>query len=201
MPTQALTSQTREAVLEAAWQLISDRGRVDVSLAEIAAAAGVTRQSVYLGFGNRAGLLVEMARHADGRSRHARRMRAIAESGADEPEAFLGFVHAWLLHLPEIYPVGILLSAAAVTDSDAAKVFHDRMIGSLHARYRALLARIANAGYLASGWDTERAADLCWSLTHIDAWRQLVVERGWTPAAFRKDREALIRATVLRVGN
>jgi len=196
--TQPLSSQTRDAVLDAAWQLIATRGRVDVSLAEIAAAAGVTRQSVYLGFGNRAGLLVAMARHADARSRHAGRMRAIAESGADSPEDFLGFVHAWLLHLPEIYPVGILLSAAAVTDADAAQVFHDRMVGSLYSRYHTLLARVAAAGHLAPGWDADRAADLCWSLTHLDAWRQLVVERGWTAAAFRKDREALIRATVLR---
>jgi AcrR family transcriptional regulator len=196
---QSLSSQTREAVLEAAWELLAEGRRVDASLSEIAARAGVTRQSIYLGFGNRVGLLIAMARHADSRSLHARRMRTVSESGADDPEALIGFVHAWLLHLPEIYPVGILLSAAAVTDPEAAEVFRDRMVGSLHARYRLLLERLATAGHLAPG-NAARGADLCWSLTHIDAWRQLVVERGWTPAAFRKNREALIRAFVLRAG-
>ena len=198
MKPQPLTSQTREAVLAAAWRLIVERSRVDVSLADIAAAAGVTRQSIYLGFGNRAGLLVAMARHADAQSAHARRMRAIALGAADRPEALLAFVRAWLQHLPEIYPVGMLLSAAAVTDPEAAEVFHDRMIGGLHTPYRTLLERLALAGHLARGLSAARAADLCWSLTHIDAWRHLVVERGWSPAAFRKDREALIGAMVLR---
>src|SRR5262245_10549240 len=110
METQPITSQTREAVLAAAWRLIVARGRVDVSIADIAAAAGVTRQSIYLGFGNRAGLLVAMARHVDAQSAHTKRMRAIVTGGAGTPEALLGFMRAWLMHLPEIYPVGVLLS-------------------------------------------------------------------------------------------
>ena len=198
MKPQPLTSQTREAVLGAAWRLIVQRRRVDVSLGDIATAAGVTRQSIYLGFGNGVGLLVAMARHVDAQSVHARRMREIALGDADAPEVLLDFVRAWLRHLPEIYPLGVLLSAAAVTDPEAAGVFHDRMIGGLHTPYRTLLERLAVGGHLARGLSAARAADLCWSLTHIDVWRHLVIERGWSPAAFRKDREALIGATVLR---
>jgi AcrR family transcriptional regulator len=198
MKSRALTRETRDAMLEAAWKLIVERGRVDVSVAEIARAAGVTRQSVYLGFGNRVGLLIAMARHADAQSAHSRRMREIAASGVDDPEALVAYVRAWLRHLPEIYPVGVLLGAAAVTDAEAAAVFNDRMVGSLHAKYRELLARLAAAGRLAPGWEAGRAADLCWSLTHIDAWRQLVVERGWPPEAFVEDRLALIRTLLAR---
>ena len=54
-------------------------------------------------------------------------------------------------HLPEIYPVGVLLGARAVTDPEAAEVFHDRMIGGLHTAYRTLLERLAVAGHLAPG--------------------------------------------------
>ena len=43
----------------------------------------------------------------------------------------------------------------------------------------------------------EKAADLIWSSTHLDAWRHLVVDRGWSPSAFRQNRLALIRRTVL----
>ena len=146
MKPQPLTSQTREAVLGAAWRLIVERRRVDVSLADIAATAGVTRQSIYLGFGNRVGLLVAMARHADAQSTHARRMRAIALGAADRPEALLAFVRAWLQHLPEIYPVGMLLSAAAVTDPEAAEAFHDRMIGGLRYGVCRPLERLAMGG-------------------------------------------------------
>jgi AcrR family transcriptional regulator len=193
MKRRALTPETRDALLEAAWQLVVARGRVDVSIAEIAAAAGVTRQSVYLGFGNRTGLLIAMARHADEQSPDAAEMRAISRGAADDADALVGYVHAWLRHLPEIYPVGVLLGAAAVTDPEAAEVFHDRMIGGLRGGYARVLGRLAAAGRLAPGWEAERAADLCWSLTHLDAWRHLVVERGWSPEDFAADRVALIR--------
>jgi AcrR family transcriptional regulator len=196
--TSALSPETSQTILDAAWSLICQRRRADVSLAEIAKAAGVTRQSIYIGFGGRAGLLIAMARNADDRSEHAGRMREISRGTADGPEALYAYVGAWLAHLPEIYPVGVLLSAASVTDAEAAAVFEDRMIGSLHASYRRILKRLARAGHLADGWSAERGADLCWSLTHIESWRHLVVERGWTPAAFLANRRALIAGTIIR---
>jgi AcrR family transcriptional regulator len=199
-PASPLSPETSLAILDAAFRLICERGRADVSLAEIAKAAGVTRQSIYIGFGGRAGLLIAMARNADDRSEHARRMREVSGGRADEPDALYAFVEAWLAHLPEIYPVGVLLSAASVTDAEAAAVFKDRMIGGLHAGYRRILKRLARAGHLADGWSVERAADLCWSLTHIEAWRQLVIERGWSPAAFLANRRALIAGTIVRRG-
>ena len=82
-----LSPETSQAILDAAWRLICERGRADVSLGEIAKAAGVTRQSIYIGFGGRAGLLTAMARHADDRSEHARRMREISRGTADDPKA------------------------------------------------------------------------------------------------------------------
>ena len=197
-PTSPLSPETSQAILDAAWRLICERGRPDVSLGEIAKAAGVTRQSIYIGFGGRAGLLVAMARNADDRSEHAGRMRQISGGTADEPEALYAYVEAWLAHLPEIYPVGVLLSAASVTDAEAAAVFKDRMMDGLHASYRRILKRLARAGHLAEGLSVERAADLCWSLTHIEAWRQLVVERGWSPAAFRVNRLTLIARAIVR---
>lgn len=196
-----LSPETARSILDAAWRLIYARGSADVSLAEIAKAAGVTRQSIYIGFGGRPGLLIAMARNADANSAHARRMREISQGRSGDPKALHDYVEAWLAHLPEIYPVGILLSAASVTDPEAGAVFHDRMVGSLHAGFRRILRRIARAGHLAPGWNAGRAADLCWSLTHIEAWRQLVVERGWTPAQFLADRQALIARVILRSGD
>jgi AcrR family transcriptional regulator len=198
VPASPLSPETSQAILDAAWRLICERGRADVSLGEIAKAAGVTRQSIYIGFGGRAGLLIAMARNADDKSEHAERMREISRGTADEPEALYAYVEAWLAHLPEIYPVGVLLSAASVTDAEVAAVFKDRMMGGLHASYRRILKRLARAGHLADGWTAERAADLCWSLTHIEAWRQLVVERGWSSAAFLGNRQALIANIIVR---
>src|SRR5262245_50491995 len=140
-PPSPLSPETSRAILEAAWRLICERGRADVSLGEIAKAAGVTRQSIYIGFGGRAGLLVAMARNADERSEHTRRMRAISSGTADDPQALFDYVEAWLAHLPEVYRVGILLSAASATDPEASSALADRMVGGLHAAYHRIVKR------------------------------------------------------------
>jgi AcrR family transcriptional regulator len=189
---KSLTPETTDTILEAAWRRILEEGRVDVPLSEIARAAGVTRQSVYLAFGNRAGLLVAMARRADSRSTHSRRMAEIAVGPGNDVRTFLAFTEAWLDHLPEIFPIGRLLGAAAATDADAAQVFADRMVAGLHGKFAKIAARLAAADQLPPGLSPEKAADLAWSFTHLDTWRQLVVERGWSPRAYRENRIALV---------
>lgn len=193
MNSSAISEDTRSAILDAAWHLIVTKRSADVSLVDIARQARVSRQSLYLGFGNRAGLLIAMARHADAASPHSNRMGEIASGAGNGPQTLADFVEAWLHHLPVIYPVGVLLSAAAATDQDAASVFADRMVGALYAKYLTILTRIEAAGRLSPLWPVTEAADLCWSLTHIDTWKHLVVQRGWFPDKFRQNRQSLIR--------
>ncbi|MEZ5931334.1 MAG: helix-turn-helix domain-containing protein [Alphaproteobacteria bacterium] len=187
-----MTDETSTAILSAAWELFIEAGRVDASMAEIGRRAGVTRQTVYLAFRSRAGLLIAMARQADAKSTHSRRMADLAAEPAPTPDVLLDFAEAWLNHLPEIFPVGRLLVAAAVTDADAAVVLRDRMEASLLAKYATILRPLAAQKRLRPGLTAERAADIAWSMTHLDAWRHLVVERGWTPEEFREDRLRLI---------
>ncbi|MEZ5668082.1 MAG: TetR/AcrR family transcriptional regulator [Alphaproteobacteria bacterium] len=197
MKTTSLTAETTDRILDTAWSLIVRTGRSDVSLAEIARLAGVSRQALYLAFGDRTGLLVAMARRADAASAHSRRMQAIASGDGADGAALHAFVDAWLDHLPEIYPVGVLLVAAAVTDPAAASVVRDRMEGSLLDKYAAILVRLARAGGLVGDWQPKDAAAFCWSLTHIDAWKNLVEGQGWTPARFRSVCHAVIDRTLL----
>ena len=42
------------------------------------------------------------------------------------------------------------------------------------------------AGALAPGLDVDAATDILWTLNHPDVWHLLVVERGWTPAAWER---------------
>ena len=93
----------------------------------------MTRQSIYLGFGNRVRPACRNGTPLPTRRARTRAAcAAIALGAADAPEALLAFVRAWLQHLPEIYPRGhVAARRAAVTDPEAAEVFHDRMIGGL----------------------------------------------------------------------
>ena len=54
MTKKQIPEETRVGILDAAWALMAETGRLDVGQAEIAARAGVSRQTVYLAFGSRA---------------------------------------------------------------------------------------------------------------------------------------------------
>jgi AcrR family transcriptional regulator len=64
---------TRARILDTAWGLVRERGIDAVTVADIAAATGVSRQLLYVHFENRAGLLKAMARRHDVRSGFAGR--------------------------------------------------------------------------------------------------------------------------------
>jgi AcrR family transcriptional regulator len=195
--TTQISEDTRVAILDAAWDLIAASGRLDVGQAEIAAKAGVSRQTIYLAFGNRAGLLMAMLRNKDAKTRHVARLTEIAGRSSVRPETFLAYVETWLDYLPHIYPVGIQVDAAALNDREAAAAWDDRMKALLHGM-KVLLNALEAAGALAEGYSAAHAADVVWSLIHPSAWRLLVIERGWKPGDFRKDRLRSIQQLLLR---
>jgi hypothetical protein len=69
---------------------------------------------------------------------------------------------------------------------------------SLRAGYTAILRRAKVSGRLKEGLTVNHAADLAWSLSHIDAWRHLVVERGWSQQRFAVSRLELLERELLR---
>lgn len=173
---------TRARIVEAAWDLVGRLGTARVGMRQVAAAAGVSRQSVYLHFGSRAGLLVAMVRHRDAVSRYVERLEE--ELSGSPPGAVLEvWIRRWNDYLPEILPVAEVLALGAIADPDAREAWRDRMehhLAGLHILFRLLARR----RLLARGWTPEEAADFFWSLVHLDTYRHLVGERGWDPGAY-----------------
>ncbi|HKU98299.1 MAG TPA: TetR/AcrR family transcriptional regulator [Vineibacter sp.] len=198
MKKKPISEETRTAILNATWALIAEKKRLDIGQVEIAAAAGVSRQTVYLAFGSRAGLLTAMARNRDLQSDHVVRLGQISHADTVTPEDFQRYIEVWLDYLPLIYPVGILLDAAALIDAEAASAWNDRMKGALLAGLKRICRQLAKGGHLVPGLKPDRAAEQAWSLIHPTAWHQLVVECGWSPKEFRHSRLEIIRATLLR---
>lgn len=192
-----ITEETRIHILETAWSLMAEQRRLDVGMADIAAAAGVSRQTLFLAFGNRAGVLVAMARHQDTRSDHVVRMRQIAGTGADLA-ALHAFVDAWLDYLPVVYPVAIQLETGSLSDADANAAWQDRIFSQgVRMGLDRILGHMATGGALRAGEDPSRLADQCLALVVPSAWRYLVVERAWTQEAFAASRHLLIDALVV----
>lgn len=189
-----ISDETRAKILEAAWGLMAEQRRLDAGMAEIAAAAGVSRQTLFLAFGNRAGVLVAMARHQDTRGEYVQRMRQVAATGADT-SALHVFVDAWLDYLPVVYPVAVQLEASSLSDVDANAAWQDRIFSQgLRTGLDRILGQIAVSEGLKADQDPSRLADLCLTLLVPSAWRYLVVERGWTTEAFARSRHLLIDA-------
>ncbi len=162
-------TDTPTRILETAWELVTERGTVDVTVGEIAAASGVSRQLVYFHFGDRAGLLTAMARHRDEASGFVDEVTASWAMPAAEGLEHL--LRAWCDYLPTIASVA---RALEVSD-DGGNAWRQRM-GEL----RAVLRRAVERVDLPPGWTADEAADWAWSRIQPTTWQHLVAERGWS---------------------
>lgn len=186
---------TRSRILEAAWLLVGERGTTGaVTVADIAAAAGVSRQLVYFHFENRAGLLVAMARHHDARSGF--RDRAAAFRTLPAVEGLEELLRAWCDYVPELMPVARALEAAAITGDEGAAAWKDRM-GDLREAFCIAVERVEREGRLAKGWTVQSATDWIWARSHLTNWQHLVGERGWPPDVYKERTTRSILAELL----
>ncbi len=175
----AVTPDTRAKVLHTAWRLIETRGAAAVTLADIADAAGVSRQTIYLLFGSRAGLLIATTRLRDVTSPVVREMSVTARQAKSKHD-FERFIQLWFEHVTVIFPIARAIEAAAASDPDARAAWQERM-DALRRVIRRLIDGLADAGYLSACWTPEEATEWFWSRTHINVWSQLVADRNWPP--------------------
>ena len=192
----AVTSRdTRARILDTAWGLVRDRGVGAVTVADIAAATGVSRQLLYVYFENRAGLLVAMARRHDVRSGFAGRA---AEAGSLPPvEALERLLRLWFAYLPEILPVARALEAAAINGDEGGVAWRDRM-GDLRELFAAAVARVDGGGRLAEGWTVPAATDWVWARAQPSTFQHLVGDRAWPPGDYTERVMRSVLSEVVR---
>jgi AcrR family transcriptional regulator len=173
---------TRDRVLQVARQLISKRGNAAISLVEVAAEAGLSRQTLYLLFGSRAGLLLAMVDQIDESSAAPATLAGLRQN-LPAAEAFEPYVRGWFEYLPVVLPVARALSAAATSGDADARVAWDSRMRLLRGGFLQITKGLRAAGRLREGWTPEAAADWMFAQTHVDTWQHLVVDGGWKPAA------------------
>ena len=176
------TLDTRERILRATWRLLEERRGQNVRLEDVARAASVSRQAVYLHFGSRTTLFVETARYADASLKLMERIRAAcdAETGV---VAIEGYVRFWADYVPDIYGLAKALLALRETDEAAMAAWDDRM-AALREGCLTLLRQENHDGAaaipLAAPWTVETAADFFYATLSIPTWESLTIERGWS---------------------
>jgi AcrR family transcriptional regulator len=173
-----------------------EAGRLgDLTMAAVAKAAGVSRQTVYVQFGSRAGLLVELVRDRDERNPRGDRVdEAIALE--DPVEALVALTRALAGWWPEIHPIAYALHAAALTDEAARAAWDDRM-QHLHEFTGRAVQRLADARVLARGWDPETASSWLAAQLNPIVWILLVVDSGWEQEVYAERMATVVRATLV----
>jgi len=159
-------------------------------MAEIAKAARVSRQAVYLHFADRADLLVALVRYADEKRGLASELRKIVEAPTGVA-AMREMVALQARMNPGIWALARALDAVRRGDEAAERSWRDRLMHRLEG-CRAMIDRVQREGTLRPGLDAESAADLLWTLTSLRMWEDLVLERGWTAERYQQRMTDLI---------
>lgn len=192
--------ETRRRIRQAAERLFLEKGYVGTSMSDIAAAADVSRPTVFNAFGSKAALLKEVA--------------DVCLAGDDEPLDLLQrpggrqiltavtadeLLRAQARYAGEIMErvapiLGVIIDAAAA-DPEARELKLEQEQGRLFGMSVAV-DRLAELGSLRKGISRQHAKQALWMLSGLEPWR-LAMESGWTRRKYEQWFETCVRALLL----
>ena len=192
MSNKPINTKTR--ILDVTWNLL-ENGDKTVRMSDIAKAAGISRQALYLHFPNRTELLVATTRHIDVVKNVDARL-ARSRSTTSGVERLYAFIEGWGGYIPEIHGMSVALRAMCNSDTEAAAAWNDRMQAVRHGCEAAIHA-ISEDGFLTDGLTTVTATDLLWTLLSVENWERLVRECGWSQLAYEQTLKKTAEATLI----
>ena len=187
--------ETRTRILEASVHLLEAQRGQSVRMGDIARAAGISRQAVYLHFASRAELLAATTVYLDeklGLDERLARSRA-AGTGIERLDTYIEF---WGNYLPQIDGVARALLIAQETDQAAAAAWDERM-QAMRDGCRAAIAAIDADGVLADGWTVREATDCLWTLLSVRNWEQLTQVCDWSSRKYIHLMQAVARRSFI----
>ena len=183
-------AQTRRAILEVATRLFAEHGYSTVTMATIAAEAGVATDTVYAALGPKPvlfRLLIERAISGEEEPVTAEERDYVRAIRA-EPDARqkLAIYARAVRHIQaRLAPLFLALQAAASSEPELAALWTE--IGERRARnMRLLAAELAETGALRDDITVDEAADVIWAMNAAEFYVLLVQQRGWEPERFEQ---------------
>jgi len=173
---------TKNRILQAALDLLTDGTANGVRMSDIAKRAGISRQAVYLHFENRAALLIAATQYLDDLKGTDERLMPSrkANSGVERLDAY---IEAWGHYIPEIYGVAKALMAMSDIDEAARAAWDDRM-QAMREGCTAAIEALRQDDMLSPAYTPKQATDILWTLLSVRNWEQLTQQCGWSQAQY-----------------
>ena len=179
---RAQAKENRSAIVRAARDLFIESGYGRTTVADVARAAGVSVETVYAAFGNKAALLhrawdITVGGDDQDIVFHERPEVLAIRSEPDLAKRLRLHAAFATQTAQRIAPFQLMVQSAAGAEPAAAAMLEE--IGRQRlAGMTVMAAELANTGQLAVSEDECR--DILWSMTDGMLWHRLVNERGWT---------------------
>jgi AcrR family transcriptional regulator len=187
-PGRPRSERSRRAVLDAAGELLTDRGLPGMSMDEIAARAGVSKNTIYRWWPTKAAVVMDAFTDA-----FAGLMEAPAEGDALTRLRIQVQRVARLMNTPEARRPFVALVAAAQHDPELATALRERFVDTRRAGVIELIAAGIEEGRLAADTDADIVIDLIYGALYY----RLLISGGELDPAYA-DRLVETLAPVLR---
>ena len=200
---RAHAEQNRVAILDVARQRFLAEGYACCTMAAIASDAGVSVETIYKAFGNKAGLLRALFDVAVGGDEDPipKRHRALVNRmwAEPDPERKLRLYGEIIgSGAARVQPIQLMAREAAASDPAAAEVY-DNIREERLARMVGFAEFLRETGGLRADVTVEEARDVLWTYNSAEIWELLVLKRGWKPARYgRWVGDALVAALLDR---
>ena len=179
-------ARTREAILDAARQLFTERGYAATPMTAIADRAGVALDTIYASVGRKpelARLLIETAISGTDQAIPAEQrdyVRAI-QAAPDADTKIAIYAAAVAAIAPRLALVLAIIQEAARDEPELARLW-DQIAERRAANMRRFVADLATTAPLRL--DPDQAADIVWATNSAEMYQLLVGQRGWSPQRY-----------------
>lgn len=185
---RAQSAAARQRIVDAAHDLITDRGYRATTIAAIAARADVNVDTVYTLVGRKPVLLAEVIEQAISGKDHvvvadARDYVKAVRAEPDPARKLAIYARAVRETHARLAPIFVALRDASATEPDARQVWQ-RISERRAANMRKFVRELRAAGGLRSDLSISDAADIVWATNSPEMYVLLTVERGWPPQHF-----------------
>ena len=180
------------SILEATRQILdSPKPRVP-SMSEVAKAAGISRQAVYLHFASRAEVLIAAIRYIDERQGLPARLARIYES-QNSTQMLDRCVEVWGGYLPEIRGIAHVLLQLRDSDSEVLEAWNET-VRCLKDVCRDCIKALKTEGRLAEAWTLPLATDMLTGMLSRPCWDELR-RLGWNNQQYIKNMKLATQKT------